>query len=160
MPKPGKAASGFAAVLFVFLAVAAAVSAGAAVRATPPALLAAINRARMHYGLRPLQVDPQLDRAAESYSAEMLRTGTFTHGAFQARMRAFHVPGPVHGENLAWGSGPYAAAATIVQEWLASPGHRANLLRRGFTRIGIGVASGTFRGQPGTVVVTADFSGV
>jgi uncharacterized protein YkwD len=41
--------------------------------------------------------------------------------------------------------------------WLASPGHRANLLRPGFRRLGLGIATGSFPGQAGATVVTADF---
>jgi uncharacterized protein YkwD len=74
-------------------------------------------------------------------------------------MVTFHVRGPVAGENLAWGSGPYGQAQEIVQEWLASPEHRANLLRPGFSRIGIGIVRGTFLGNAGATVVTADFAG-
>jgi uncharacterized protein YkwD len=37
--------------------------------------------------------------------------------------------------------------------------HRANLLRPGFNRIGIGAARGTFHGLPDALVVTADFAG-
>jgi uncharacterized protein YkwD len=122
-------------------------------------LLAAVNATRAQYGLQPLHADAALGRAARSHSAEMLRTGTFSHGAFAARMRSFHVRGPFVGEDLAWGTGSYAAAQTIVQEWLASPEHRANLLRPGFSRVGIGAAWGTFAGHAGAVVVTADFGG-
>lgn len=122
-------------------------------------LLAAVNQTRTTRGLRPLRVDPELVRAAVAHSVQMLRSDTFTHGAFAQRMRVFHVSGPLVGENLAWGSGGYAGARTIVAEWLASPEHRANLLRPGFVRIGIGAVRGTFLGHSGAVVVTADFGG-
>ena len=49
--------------------------------------------------------------------------------------------------------------AAIVRMWLASPSHRANLLRRGFRRIGLAAAIGAFNGHDGAVVVTADFQG-
>ena len=42
---------------------------------------------------------------------------------------------------------------------MASPGHRANLLRPGWKRIGIGSRTGTFLGYGGATVVTADFAG-
>jgi uncharacterized protein YkwD len=93
------------------------------------------------------------------HSSEMLRSGTFTHGDFLARIKSFGARGPVLGENLAWGTGSYAGAGTIVREWLASPEHRANLLRPGYTRIGIGTARGRFQGAGGAIVVTADFGG-
>jgi uncharacterized protein YkwD len=50
-------------------------------------------------------------------------------------------------------------AATVITEWLQSPEHRANLLRPSFTRIGIGAAQGSFLGNAGAIVVTADFAG-
>ena len=63
------------------------------------------------------------------------------------------------GENLAWGVGSRATARAIVRSWLASPGHRANLLRPSWERIGIGSRTGTFLGYAGATVVTADFAG-
>ena len=122
-------------------------------------LLAEVNGVRRSQGLRPLGVDPALLRAARAYSATMLRTNVFTHGAMGARLAASGARGPFFGENLAWGTGPYAAARHVVRSWLGSPGHRANLLRPGWTRIGLGIAKGTFQGYPGASVVTADFAG-
>jgi uncharacterized protein YkwD len=89
----------------------------------------------------------------------MLRRDYFAHGNFPGRMAAFHVSGSTAGENLAWGSGPYGTAGAVVQAWLASPEHRANLLRASFTRIGLGVVRGTFLGTGDATVVTADFAG-
>jgi uncharacterized protein YkwD len=122
-------------------------------------LLQAVNAARTTRGLAPLRVDPVLERAARSWSAQLLASNVFTHGAFAQRMRSFHVRGPAIGENLGWGSGRYATAQSMVRMWLSSPAHRANLLRAGYRRIGIGTASGTFQGESGAVVATADFAG-
>jgi uncharacterized protein YkwD len=131
----------------------------AAHRSAATSLLLAVNRARVAHGLRPLRIDTTLARAARSHSDDMLRGNYFAHGDFHGRMVSFHVRGPVAGENLAWGNGPYARASTIIAEWLASPEHRANLLHAGWTRIGIGITSGTFLGNAGASVVTADFAG-
>jgi uncharacterized protein YkwD len=128
-------------------------------RSSESGLLAALNAARSANGLHPLRLDLTLRSAARSHSGDMLRRGYFAHGAFAARMASFHVRGREAGENLAWGSGPYGRAGTIVAEWLASPEHRANLLKPGFTRIGIGLVRGTFLGSAGATVVTADFAG-
>jgi uncharacterized protein YkwD len=122
-------------------------------------LLAAVNSTRAAHGLRPLHLDWTLQSAARSHSTDMLRRDYFAHGNFAGRMAAFHVHGPAAGENLAWGSGPFGRPSTIVQEWLASPEHRANLLRPGYARIGIGVVRGSFLGTGGATVVTADFAG-
>jgi uncharacterized protein YkwD len=86
----------------------------------------------------------------------MLRRQYFAHAAFAFRMRASGARGPVFGENLAWGP---ASAPWVVGRWLASPEHRANLLRPGFRRIGIGATIGTFDGYGGMLMATADFAG-
>ena len=122
-------------------------------------ILAAVNGARKAHDLQPLLIDAKLMRVADGYSATLLRQDVLTHGNFAQRMRSSGARGPRFGENLAWGTGPYATARSIVTSWLRSPGHRANLLRPGFRRIGIGARVGSFAGHRGAVVVTADFAG-
>ena len=118
-----------------------------------------MNQVRVQHGVRPLRVDLRLEAAARAKSRSMLRTGTFSHGNFQRRLSSFRARGPYFGENLAWGVGANGSAAGIVQMWLSSPSHRANLLRRTFRRVGLGVVVGTFRGYGGATVVTANFAG-
>jgi uncharacterized protein YkwD len=118
-----------------------------------------VNAVRGNHGLRPLSVDVRLVRVARQHSTAMLRSNVFTHGAFAERVQRSGARGPLFAENLAWGVGGAAAARTIVHNWLASPGHRANLLRPGFRRIGLGAVTGTFAGYRGATVVTADFAG-
>lgn len=150
----------------VLILVVCALAPAASARGQAPALtsserslLAEVNGVRKSHGLRPLSVDRALLRVARGYSATMLKTNVFTHGAMGARLAASGARGPFFGENLAWGTGPYAKARHIVRSWMGSPGHRANLLRPGWTRIGLGIAKGTFQGYPGASVVTADFAG-
>jgi uncharacterized protein YkwD len=90
---------------------------------------------------------------------DMLQRNYFSHGSVAERLRSFGVRGPRLGENLAWGVGTAGEARRIVKLWLASPGHRANLLRRGFRRIGVGAVVGPFAGYADVHVVTADFAG-
>ena len=140
-----------------FLALCAVSSAFAGGRtSTQGSFLQAVNAARAAHGIGPLRLDAGLARAARSHTEEMLHANSFGHGDFAARMSAFGLHGML-GENLAWGSGPYSRAQAIIQLWLASPGHRANLLRTGFHRIGFGIATGSFQGEAGATVVTADF---
>jgi uncharacterized protein YkwD len=146
------------AALFVLLGVAPAALAGPA-RSSEAGVLAAVNAARTAHGLRPLRLDLTLRTAARSHSADMLHRNYFAHGAFAGRMAAFNVQGRQAGENLAWGSGPYGRAGTMISEWLASPEHRANLLSPAFSRIGIGLVRGSFQGAADATVVTADFAG-
>ena len=157
-----------------------AAPATAATSLTKPerALLQAVNSARTTRGLPPLRVDRTLTRAARSHSQVMLVENRLDHGNFAARMRRVEASRSTShtirrrrtlrgaakvralGENLAWGSGSFARARSIVLGWLNSPHHRANLLRPGFTRIGLGAAVGSFAGARSATVVTANFAGV
>lgn len=143
----------FVAGFFLF---AAASPAAARLTGAASSLLQAVNGTRASHGLPRLSVDRRLTRTARSHSVDMLRHAYFAHGAFATRMRASGVAGPLFGENLAWGPD---SARWVVNAWLASPEHRAILLRPGFRRIGIGTVLGTFQGMSGALVVTADFAG-
>ena len=156
MLRPKRIAVVATAFLFALLAASTAFARPTAAEAE---LLRAINQARAPYGLAPLRVDVRLERAARAKSSEMLRTGTFAHGDVRTRLVRFGVRGPSYGENLAWATGSSATAARIVQMWMASPGHRANILRPTFTRIGLGRRVGSIAGYGGAAVVTADFAG-
>ena len=120
------------------------------------ALLKAMNSVRASHGLAALHVDYRLAATARAHSVDMLRHNYFSHGAFASRVRSSGAAGPMFGEDLAWGP---ASASWVVDRWLASPPHRAILLRPGFRRVGIGALRGTFSGVSGAMVVTADFAG-
>jgi len=139
-------------------ALALAPTAAAGLTRSESSLLREMNRARAQNGAPPLAYDAPLDRAAQAHSAAMLRTGAFSHGSFGERLRAFGVRRTQVAENLAWGTGASASPAVVVRAWLASPGHRMNLLNPGYRRVGIAALVGTFGGFRGATVVTADFS--
>jgi uncharacterized protein YkwD len=120
-------------------------------------LLQSINAVRTSNHLAPLRLDVRLLRAARGHSADMMNRQYFGHGAVASRAAAHGARGPVFGEDLAWGTG--VGAQWVVSQWLASPGHRAVLLRPGFHRVGVGIAFGTFAGHGGAAVFTADFAG-
>ena len=149
-------------ILVAFLALSAllgsAAGAGARSLSSPEAsLLQTMNSVRTSRGLPPLRLDVRLLRAARGHSADMMHRQYFAHGAVAARVLAQRARGPVYGEDLAWGTS--VTAQWVVDKWLASPRHRAVMLRPGFRRIGIGIAYGTFAGHGGAAVVTADFAG-
>jgi uncharacterized protein YkwD len=123
------------------------------------AILKVMNQVRAGHGIRPLRLDTRLQRAARGHSATMLRTGQFFHGAFTTRIRRTGVKSPRIGENLAWGVGVLARARAVVNMWLASPEHRANLLHAGYRTVGIGALRGRFDGHSGALVITTDFAG-
>ena len=123
------------------------------------ALLKVMNEVRASHGLRPLRIDLRLQRAARAHSSNMLRTQTFSHGAYTLRIRRTGIRAPRVGENLAWSSGALSRATVIVNMWLASPEHRANLLHAGYRTVGVGALKGRFEGYSGALVVTTDFAG-
>jgi uncharacterized protein YkwD len=120
-------------------------------------LLQTMNSVRTSKHLAPLRLDIRLLRAARGHSTDMMHRQYFAHGAVGGRVLAEGAHGPIFGEDLAWGTG--VGAQWAVSRWLASPPHRAVLLRPGFRRVGIGIAFGTFAGHGSAVVFTADFAG-
>jgi uncharacterized protein YkwD len=117
-----------------------------------------MNESRAAQGLAPLRVDPVLERAARAHTRDMVSRGYFEHGPFFARMVRFGAQGRVLGENLAWWPGYDGVARAVVRMWLASPEHRANLLRPGFQRVGVSALPGRFQGSK-VRMITADFAG-
>jgi len=149
-------------ILVAFLALCALLGATAGAEArtlsgSEASLLQTMNGVRASHGLAPLRLDVRLLRAARGHSADMLHHQYFAHGSVAGRALAHGARGPVFGEDLAWGTD--ATAQWVVSQWLASPSHRAVLLRPGFRRVGIGISVGTFAGRGGAAVVTADFAG-
>lgn len=111
------------------------------------ALLAAMNRARAANGRKPLRPLASLNRAARTQSRALLASGEFQHDSldgspFWTRLVAAGFPANRRmGENLALTSSCGRSAATqTVAMWLASPGHRVNLLNPRFHFVGSGVA--------------------
>jgi uncharacterized protein YkwD len=115
------------------------------------AVLCLNNAERARHRLPPLRENPRLRRAAERHASHMVGAHFFDHitpaGATMLdRIRRAGYTSGAHawcvGENLAWGSGRLATAAQIHRSWMRSPGHRANILRRSFREVGIGVEAG------------------
>ena len=107
-----------------------------------------VNQERVKAGLKPLQWDPRLQELARQHSTEMFQMGYFAHdspvsGTPFDRMRKAGIQFSIAGENLA-----FAPNVQIAHEGLMnSPGHRANILRPEFGRIGIGVIKSEFHGS-------------
>ena len=112
------------------------------------ALLRAVNDARAARGLARVQLAQPLQRRTHRYAVWLLRTNTFAHAG---DLR----PGTC--ENLAWATTNIASARRIVRMWLASPGHRANLLWRAARKAGVGVARGPYQGYPDVRVAVLRF---
>ena len=121
-------------------------------------LLDEINRIRAARSLPAMRADRRLALAARWHSAYMLRTNFFGHHAFTWRIKRARARGPLFSENIAMAPGTTTDAHLVVQMWMASPPHRANLLRRGWRRIGLAAAVGPFQGTAASLI-TAEFAG-
>jgi uncharacterized protein YkwD len=129
------------------------------------ATLCLLNARRARVGAGPLTGNPKLQLAAERHSLDMATRKFFDHvnpdGVSDAA-RIVHTGYPPIsiGENLAWGEEEKSSPATIVQAWMNSPGHKANLLRPGYREIGIGLAYTAPEAQPvprQAAIYTTDF---
>ena len=102
-----------------------------------------INQVRRQAGLRALRSDRRLRRAAALKVGRIAACGQFTHtpcGApFTAAFRTAGWQRGTMGENIAFGSSVLGSPRAILQSWLQSPGHRANLLNRRFRFQGLAV---------------------
>lgn len=115
------------------------------------------NRVRKSRGMRSLCVHPALTRAARSHSADMIRKDRLWHGNVGRRLKGFGYDWRTYSENIAWGSGSRGSPERIFKSWMKSRGHRSNILNRRFREVGVGVDTGTFKGQKGVSVYTVDF---
>jgi uncharacterized protein YkwD len=117
-------------------------------------MLELINRERAAAGLDPLEPDPELTEVARRHSADMFARGYFSHDTPEGkdpfdRMRESDVRFRTAGENLALAPTLQIAHTGLMN----SPGHRANILRPQFGRVGIGILNGGRRG----LMVTQNF---
>lgn len=117
-------------------------------------MLALVNQARAEAGLDPVVLDAQLTTVARQHSLDMFARGYFAHNTPEGRtpfdrIDAAGISYRTAGENLA-----LAPTLTLAHTGLMnSPGHRANILRPEFGRVGIGILDGGVRG----LMVTQNF---
>ena len=114
------------------------------------AVLCLVNHQRAQNGEVPLAVDSRLQSAAESHVEECISADYFAHVSPSGvtpvdRIRATgFIPGPefgyLIGENLAWGTLTLSTPQAMVEAWMASPEHRANILEARYVDTGIGIA--------------------
>ena len=102
------------------------------------------NRQRMEYGLSALKLNPLLSKTAQSHSDNMAQTDTMAHtlngSTMTQRVKGAGYQFLAIGENIAFNQ---STPAEVVNGWMHSPGHRANILNKDFTEIGVGIAKDT-----------------
>ncbi len=107
-------------------------------------VLTLVNQERRKLRLRPLDSHPALDRVAQKYAEDMLERGFYGHTSPEGksvrdRVNRIGYEPPRVAENL--GSGQ-TGVEQVMEGWMASPGHRANILHRKLREIGTGMALG------------------
>jgi hypothetical protein len=129
-------------------------------------ILDLVNLERSQRHLAPVRLDEDLRRIAREHSADMWGRDFFAHinpsgedSSDRIGVKHRKLIG-ITGENI-WSMSGFAAAAhpalakEIMQDWMNSPGHRANILRNDYTHLGVGVSlAGT------EVRATQNFAGI
>jgi uncharacterized protein YkwD len=103
------------------------------------AVLCLVNEQRAEHGLPKLTPSDKLDRSAQGWTDSMVDSDEFTHGsAFMDRISATGFDWTTVGENIATG---YETPSSVVQAWMRSPGHCANILDPAYREVGTGVSA-------------------
>ena len=131
------------------------------------ATLCLLNVERRARGMRKLRENKRLRVAAKRHSADMNQRSYFDHVSpggsdMLDRVKATGYLSSAGvwsvGENIAWGTLNLSTPRSIVREWMHSPPHKANILKRRFRDIGIGISLGTPDGSgDGGATYTTNF---
>lgn len=121
--------------------------ASSAVSAYEQKVVELTNQERAKNGLKPLSLDTELSKVAREKSRDMQSKGYFSHtsptyGSPFDMMKKFGISYRSAGENIAMGQ---RTPEEVVNAWMNSSGHRANILNSSYTHIGVGhVATGNY----------------
>lgn len=132
---------------------------GLAVDISAQDLLSLTNQKRQEVGAGALNIDAQLTQAAQAKAADMFAKNYWAHFSPTGKSPWDFIHGAGYqyiyaGENLARG---FTTASDIINAWMASPDHRANMLSKNFTDVGFAFAQGNLTGDNGTVLVVEEF---
>ncbi len=119
-------------------------------------ILVAVNASRAQYGVPPLGLNPMINAAALDHSTDMAQRQVMTHAGWNGstagqRLTENGYGWSACGENVAAGQ---PTAGAVMQAWMASSGHRANILSPMFNEMG----AAAVRGTNGVVYWTLDFA--
>ena len=118
-------------------------------------IISLTNIDRGALGLDDLRSNNKLEKAAQLKANDMASRGYFSHNTPEGKKPWywFKLAGynfNYAGENLAVN---FSKPSDMENAWMNSPGHKANIVNVHFKEIGIGIAYGTYNGQPATFVV-------
>jgi len=130
------------------------------------AILCLHNQIRAEAGLPALKDNAKLRKAALGQSADMVANGYFDHTSPDGDTFVDRILGAGYvkrtdgwtlGENLAWGTGDLSTAQGVMNAWMNSAGHKANILKKAYREVGIGIRLGVPTDNGVGATVTADF---
>jgi uncharacterized protein YkwD len=130
------------------------------------AILCLHNQIRSQNKLPLLKDNVKLRKAASGHSSAMVSQGFFDHtdpdgDSFVDRIigagYAKRNDGWTLGENLAWGTGDLSSATGVMNAWMNSAGHKANILKKAYEEVGIGIKLGVPSDSGVGATITADF---
>jgi uncharacterized protein YkwD len=109
------------------------------------------NQIRQQHNLPLLKDNGKLRKAAVGHSGDMVDEGYFDHTTPDGSSFVDRIIGSGYvkrndtwtlGENLAWGTGDLSTPSGVMNSWMNSPGHKANILKRAYREVGIGIKLG------------------
>jgi uncharacterized protein YkwD len=130
------------------------------------AVLCLHNQIRAQHGLPALKDNSKLDKAAGGHSSDMVDEGYFDHTSPGGETFVDRILGAGYvkrtdgwtlGENLAWGTGDLSTPAGVMNAWMNSAGHKANILKRSYKEIGLGIRLGVPTDPTVGATFTAEF---
>lgn len=118
-------------------------------------IISMTNQERADNQVGMLMENKLLDAAAQAKADDMAAKGYFAHQSPDGRQPWDFITAAGYdyqyaGENLAV---RFVDSKDVVNAWMASPEHRANIVKAQYTNIGVGIAEGTYKGAPATFVV-------
>ena len=113
---------------------------GGVISAYEAEVIRLVNEIRRQNGLGELTASAELSHVARLKSQDMHDKGYFDHtsptyGSAFDMLRSFGISYRTAGENIAYG---YSTTQAVVDAWMNSSGHRANILNASYTQIGVG----------------------
>ncbi|HEY6886492.1 MAG TPA: CAP domain-containing protein [Solirubrobacter sp.] len=130
------------------------------------ALLCLHNQFRAQNRLPALKDNAKLRKAATGYANDMVDQGFFDHTSPDGETFVDRVIGAGYakrnegwslGENLAWGTGEESTPRYVMDAWMNSAGHKANILKASYQEIGIGIRLGVPSDPSVGVTFTIEF---
>jgi uncharacterized protein YkwD len=130
------------------------------------AILCLHNQIRAANNLPLLKDNAKLRKAATGHSSTMVSQGYFDHTSPDGDTFVDRIIGAGYtkkndgwtlGENLAWGTGDLSTAQGVMNAWMNSAGHKANILKKAYREVGVGIRLGVPSDEGVGATITADF---